>query len=141
MSMLEQQAFQHLTSRWQRNCSFASSASMMGLTGLPANGEAAIMSLNSASFISLPYLPGPGPSLQKNNIQTGTRRLRAFGWMLNNLVALAGIAVGKKPGAVRRPEFTANLMNQWAAGLNSLDLSTRSTWARLKQFHCLEFLS
>src|SRR3569833_47608 len=65
MSMLEQQAFQHLTSRWQRNCSFASSASMMGLTGLPANGESAIMSLNSASFISLPYLPGPGPSLQK----------------------------------------------------------------------------
>src|SRR5574340_1377821 len=61
MSMLLQQAFQHLTLRWQRNCSVAFSFSMMGLTGLPANGESSIMSLNSASFISH-YLPGTNPT-------------------------------------------------------------------------------
>src|SRR5512139_1683689 len=111
MSMLEQQAFQHLMLRWQRNCSFASSVSMVGLTGPPAKGESLIMSLNSASFISLPL--GALPLTSKIiNTQSEMRRVRVFGWMLNNLAGLAVIESGKKPGARRRPEFTDRLTNQ-----------------------------
>src|SRR5574340_95517 len=102
MSMLLQQAFQHLTLRWQRNCSVAFSFSMMGLTGLPANGESSIMSLNSASFISH-YLPGTNPTFA-----THIRKHKVTRFRLDAEQAFGTLPwAGKKPGARRRPEFTA----------------------------------
>jgi hypothetical protein len=35
--------------------------------------------------------------------QSGVRRVRAFGWMLNNPFGLAVIEPGKKPGATEAP--------------------------------------
>src|SRR3569623_1357930 len=129
ITMMLQQAFQHLTLRGQRICSVAFSASMMGLTGLPAKGEASIKSLNSFSFISH-YLPGPSPtSVTHTRKRKGTRfRLDAKPCWSCSLVPLKNRVRGndkaspKKPGAARAPGVHCLPDELVSSGLEQLGL-------------------